>query len=300
MKKHFSKQLVYTAIGAVAISLAACNKSPYEGYELADNGVYAKFYNQNTSGIKAKVGDIVKISLIYKNSKDSVLFDSRKNNPTRTDFIQFPLAKSIFKGSFEDALTLMAVGDSASFKVSADSVYFKTFRAKDLPPYVEKGSMLTFEAKLESIITKDEEPKLLASYVQENNITATPTATGLYYIEKSKGNGDKPTAGVKVKVNYTGRLLDGTVFDTSDETIAKQVGIFDERRMPYEPIEFVLGQHQVIQGWDEGIAMMNVGAKAQFVIPSALAYGESGAGPIPPFAPLVFDVELVSFTPAEK
>ena len=92
-------------------------------------------------------------------------------------------------------------------------------------------------------------------------------------------------------------MLDGSVFDTSNEAVAKQAGVFDERR-PYEPIEFALGQGQVIPGWDEGISLMSAGSKGKLIIPSIIGYGEQGAGPIPPYSPLVFDVELVSFTPA--
>ena len=86
-------------------------------------------------------------------------------------------------------------------------------------------------------------------------------------------------AGKKVSVHYVGKLLDGTEFDNSVKR--------------GEPIEFVLGQGQVIPGWDEGIAMMKEGEKAVLLIPSKLAYGERGNQAIPPCAPLVFDVELV-------
>ena len=320
MKKQFSSKMAFTAVGAALLVMGACKNSPYPGYELAENGVYAQFYKHDENGVKPKEGDIVKISLIYKNSKDSILFDSKNNNPSGTRFIEFQLTKSTFKGSFEDALSMMSVGDSASFKISADSVYLKTFGAKSLPVYVEAGSMLTFEATLDKVKTKDEvdkerkqkmeeqkamaemrkneEPKAFAKYLDDNKIKAKPTASGLYYLEKTKGKGAKPTKGSMVKVNYTGRLLDGTVFDTSDEATAKSAGLFDERR-PYEPIEFALGAGQVIPGWDEGIALMSAGTKAQLIIPSAIAYGENGAGPIPPYSPLVFDVELVSFTAAK-
>lgn len=319
MKKQFLRNFSFVAIGAV-FAITACNKSPYPGYDMAENGVYAKFYKQDEKGVKPQEGDIVKLALAYKNSKDSVLFDSKVKNPNGTTFIEFPLGKSTFKGSFEEALAMMSVGDSASFMISADSVYTKTFRAKELPPYIQKGSMLNFEVKLEKItlkadaekernqkmeeqramneLRKNEEPKAFANYLETNKITTKPTASGLYYIENTKGKGPKPTKGCKVKVNYTGRLLDGNVFDTSDEATAKKSGLFDERRT-YSPIEFPLGQGQVIPGWDEGISLMSTGAKGQLIIPSSIAYGEQGAGPIPPFSPLVFDVELVSFTPAQ-
>ena len=318
MKDQFSKKIAFVTVGA-ALAFTACNKSPYPGYEMAENGVYAKFYKQDEAGVKPKEGDIVKLVLAYKNSKDSVLFDSKVKNPNGTKFIEFPLGKSTFKGSFEDALSSMSLGDSASFMISADSVYTKTFKAKELPPYIEKGSMLNFEVKLEKItakadadkernqkmeeqkamleLRKNEEPKAFANYLETNKINAKPTASGLFYIESTKGKGPKPVKGSKVKVNYTGRLLDGSVFDTSNEAVAKQAGVFDERR-PYEPIEFALGQGQVIPGWDEGISLMSAGSKGKLIIPSIIGYGEQGAGPIPPYSPLVFDVELVSFTPA--
>ena len=313
MKKQFSRQMAFAAVSTAVLAFTACKKSPYPGYELAENGVYAKFYTQDANGVKPKVGDVVKLSMIYKNSKDSVLFDSKMRNQSGTPYIEFQLTKSTFKGSFEDALTLMSVGDSASFKISADSVYMLTFGTKELPPYVEKGSMLTFEAKLEKVTSKEameeeykqksteekaQSDKAIAQYLADKKISAEPTASGLYYVQNKKGNGPKPEKGSMVKVNYIGRLLDGTVFDTSIEAAAKEAGLFDERR-PYEPIEFPLGEGQVIPGWDEGISLMNVGTKAQFIIPPALAYGSRGSGPIPPNAPLVFDVELVSASPAK-
>lgn len=322
MKIKFKKTISVAAIGAVlsVLTFSSCNKSPYPGYNSNENGVYSKFYTHDEKGVTPKEGDLVRLIMSYKNSKDSVLFDSKKGNPSGKNFIEFPLNKSTFKGSFEDALGMMSVGDSAGFMIAADSVYLKTFKVKELPKYIQKGSMLSFEAKLIKVTPKAEveaekkkkndehmalleerkkaEPAELAKYLDENKVTVKPTASGLYYIEKTKGKGAKPTKGCKVKVNYTGRLLDGTVFDTSDKDVAKKANVFDERR-PYEPIEIPIGVGQVIPGWDEGIMMMSPGAKGQLIVPSSIAYGEQGGGPIPPYSSLVFDVELVSFTAAE-
>ena len=107
------------------------------------------------------------------------------------------------------------------------------------------------------------------------------TDSGLMYKFLDNKNSNKPKNGEKVKVHYKGLLLDGTVFDSSFKR--------------NQPIEFTLGVGQVIKGWDEGISLLGVGDKASFIIPSDLAYGESGAGVvIPPNAPLIFEVELIS------
>lgn len=109
------------------------------------------------------------------------------------------------------------------------------------------------------------------------------TDSGLYYKINRKGSGNHPAVGDNVKVHYRGMLLDGTVFDSSYQR--------------NEPIDFALGKGQVIPGWDEGIALLNKGAAAKLVIPSALAYGSAGAGGvIPPNATLIFEVELVDFS----
>jgi len=107
------------------------------------------------------------------------------------------------------------------------------------------------------------------------------TASELEYNETEAGTGAQAVAGKTVKVHYTGKFPDGKIFDSS---VSRG-----------EPIEFVLGQDRVIKGWDEGIALMKVGGKAQLTIQPNLAYGERGAGGgvIPPNATLVFDVELV-------
>jgi len=112
-----------------------------------------------------------------------------------------------------------------------------------------------------------------------NKAGVTVTESGLQYEVLLQGGGVKPAATDKVKVHYKGTLLDGTEFDSSYSR--------------GEPVVFPL--NAVIKGWSEGVALMAVGSKYKFYIPSALAYGERGAGPnIAPHATLVFEVELLS------
>jgi FKBP-type peptidyl-prolyl cis-trans isomerase len=109
------------------------------------------------------------------------------------------------------------------------------------------------------------------------------TESGLKYSVLTPGDQQgTPKTGALVKVNYTGWLTDGTMFDTS---VGKK------------PFEFTAGVGQVIKGWDEGVQLMSKGARFKFTIPPELGYGERGAGgAIPPGATLVFEVELLDFT----
>ena len=106
------------------------------------------------------------------------------------------------------------------------------------------------------------------------------TKSGLKYAILKPGKGAAAKAGDHVFMHYTGWLQsNGKKFDSS--------------RDRNEPFDFDLGQHQVIPGWDEGVAGMKIGEQRQLVIPAALGYGEQGQGPIPPGATLIFDVELL-------
>lgn len=311
MTNSFSKKLAFAAVGTV-VAFTACEKSDQPGYDKSESGLYSKFYVHDENGVKPKEGDVVRVSLVVKNDKDSILTDSKdaKFNRPGLTYYEFPLMKPEFPGSFEEALGTMAVGDSASFLINVDSMY----KGKDVPPFLKKGSLLTYETKLEKITSKEEadkerqkkmdeqkvmlearkneEGKVLAKYLEDNKITVKPTASGLYFIEKSKGKGPHPKEGDVVKVNYTGRLMDGTVFDTNNEAEAKKAGLYDEKR-PYEPVDFKVGE--LVPGMNEALTMMSAGSKATIILPSALAYGERGGGPIPPFSPMVFEVEIVSF-----
>ena len=125
-------------------------------------------------------------------------------------------------------------------------------------------------------VAKEEGSKFLAENAKKDGIIVTKS--GLQYEVLTEGTGKKPKATDTVRCHYEGRLLDGTVFDSSYKRNA--------------PADF--GLQQVIAGWTEGVQLMAEGAKYRSYIPYMLAYGEGGAGAsIPPFATLIFDVELI-------
>lgn len=119
-----------------------------------------------------------------------------------------------------------------------------------------------------------------SKFVSANYPDAKATGSGLHYIMENEGKGKQAVAGKSVSVHYTGKLTDGTKFDSS----------YDRD----QPISFPLGQGQVIKGWDEGIALLKEGGKAKLIIPPYLGYGPRAVSIIPANSILIFDVELVS------
>ncbi len=259
-------------------------------YKKSDKGVRYSMLKSN-KGAKIKLDDIVFLQIKYATDKDSVLFDSWKMGGP----IQLKVSKPTFKGDLMDGLNLMTVGDSTLFLFSADSMFTKTFNMP-LPEFIKPGSDLKFTVKIDKITSEEilradeikvekeknmEEQKAIEQYIADNKLTPVTTPSGLKYVMYNEGTGAKAEAGKTVRVHYTGKLLNGTKFDSS----------YDRN----DPIEFKLGQGMVIKGWDEGIALLKEGGKALLIIPSNIAYGARGAGGvIPPFAPLTFEVELVS------
>ncbi|UGQ29817.1 FKBP-type peptidyl-prolyl cis-trans isomerase [Acinetobacter calcoaceticus] len=147
--------------------------------------------------------------------------------------------------------------------------YKKTLEAKQLVEF-QKTGQLNIQAGT----------AFLADNAKKSGVITTKS--GLQYQVLKEGNGQKPKATSRVKVNYEGRLLDGTVFDSS---IARN-----------HPVEFQLSQ--VITGWTEGLQTMKEGGKTRFFIPANLAYGEVGAGDsIGPNSTLIFDIELLQVLP---
>jgi len=276
---------------ALAFSLVSCDQGNNlsDGYESNGNGLVYKYLSHGDGEATPAEGDYVTIKMTYTDG-DTLLFDSKNLGYP----MQLPIIKPTFKGDVYDALLMMKEGDSLTVKCNADSVFLKLFRMPSIPPEVDSIENIYFTLKLDKIQTpeqvqaeKDEAMKVAAetesvareAFLAEKYPDAKPTESGMYFIQEKKGKGKKAESGKKVKVHYTGMFLDGSKFDSSVDR--------------GEPIEFTLGQGQVIPGWDEGIGMMRVGDKAVLVIPSNLAYGPGGRGSIPPSSTLVFEVELM-------
>ncbi len=131
---------------------------------------------------------------------------------------------------------------------------------------------------------KAKDEATLKAYFAKNNIKATRTPSGLYYVITKKGTGANAQKGQRVSMKYLGKFLDGKKFDAN----------VDDNFNSTRPFAFTLGVGQVIAGWDEGVQLLNPGCRASLYLPSGLAYGPGGTGPIPPNSVLIFDVELVS------
>ena len=265
-------------------------KSPFPGYKPTETGLYYKEIVKGT-GEQLKNGDVIKVTLAYY-INDSLLFTTDSLPEPAYDLVR----ESAFQGDVYEGFRMMHVGDSMSFMINADSTFRKQFHAPIIPAFVTPEAYLRWEVKVDEAMTEeafqqkkqDEMAELqkksldeFAAYLAANGIDAQPLESGLVYVCTQKGKGPKPTTNQNVKVHYTGRLLDGTVFDSSVER--------------GEPIEFPLGVGRVIPGWDEGIGLMSKGEKGVLYIPYNLAYGPRATGPIPAYSNLIFDVELVDF-----
>lgn len=245
-------------------------------------------------------GDHITLNIITT-AGDSLLFESRKmyNNLPVPLVMQAPKNR----GDLMEGFTVMVAGDSAIFRYPVDSM---KKNGTQPPPFAKDGDMMVYKVALVTVRTDEEEKKfqeeraakqnaidekILLAYFEKNKITATKTASGLYYSVANNGEGTQATAGKKVSVNYTGKFLDGKTFDSNTDSAFHHL----------TPLEFEVGKGKVIKGWDEGLQLLRVGTKATFYIPSSLAYGAMEQRGIPSNSILVFDVELLDVkTPVDQ
>ena len=295
------KNLMFLAFAA--LGLASCNG----GFKKGNGGLLYDVL-VDKGGAKVNEGDFVSLDLIAKTDGDSVLMSTYEQGRPILTLLQKPQTSGdIFAG-----VKLLAEGDSAIIKTEIDSIYKKGTRR---PPI--KGKYIVYTVKIEKVIPKGkmadtafnskiqaymkvqadamrkQEPVKIKKYIDDNKLVGTTTASGLFYTITKPGEGDKPAVADTAEVLYTAKYLNGKVFETNIKEVAQKNKTFNPMQQ-YKAIRIPVGVKGVIPGWDEGLMLLNKGAKATFVIPSKLAYGEQGYQIIPPFTPLVFDVELVS------
>lgn len=276
--------------------LSACHNSGSGGFKDV-NGVEYKIVKDAPGENHPKVGDFASVNIkMYVG--DSMLADSRALNQGKP--VEMQIQDSKMRGDWMAALTTLTPGDSAVFRVKVDSLK-KFLGGQPLPPFMKSGSYLIYQVSLVSVKTgedykkeqdakavqqKDVDDKTLQDYFAKNNIKANKTASGLYYTIQSEGSGSQIKAGDTAYVNYTGKTMDGKVFDSNtDPAIA--------HGRPMKPLEIPVGAHAMIPGMDEGIALLKKGSKATLYLPSGLAYGPASPGPgIAPNSILIFDVEV--------
>ena len=292
-------------LSLAAIGLASCNG----GFKQGDGGL---LYNIHTSkgGAKIKEGDFVSLNMVVKTDGDSVLNSTYESGqPTR-----MAMPKPQAKGDVVAGIGLLGEGDSATFKISADSL----FKGGQQRPPGFKSKYVVFQVKIEKVIAKGslneqvfrgrvtdylkgqmdglkaQEPAKIKKFIDDNHLKLEKTASGLLYVITNPGTGEKPALHDTAVVNYTGKMVNGKVFDTSIKEEAQKAKMPMDPMRQFAPIRIPVGEGKVIPGWDEGLQLLNKGAKALFIVPSDIAYKDQGIGPIAPYTPLVFEMEMVN------
>jgi FKBP-type peptidyl-prolyl cis-trans isomerase len=265
-------------------------------------------------GKESKVKQILVMDFTFKDAKDSVWYDTRKNPYPQ---IMQKQAQSQKGDKLMEVIYMLSKGDSVTFKMPASDV-FKAFQ-QPIPPKVDSASFFTFVFKMnevldsagfikyrEELVAKQNQKAvnqqkeqlakdsvIIENFLKEKNITAMKTPSGLRYVITKPGKGENVKEGQTAKVNYAGYLLNGKYFDTSIEAVAKEKNIYQQGR-GYAPYPVQVGVSSVIKGWHEALKLMNKGCKMTVFIPSSLGYGKQRkSADIVEDSILAFDMEVV-------
>lgn len=293
------KKLIFLAVLIAPFVTRAQN-----GFIRNAKGVQYKVVSHPTAE-HIKMEDVVTFNVVQKTEKDSVLFSSYVlGHPIK---IQVKPSESI--GDLMDIFPLLCNKDSVVVKVPTDSIFVGHEEAR--PPFLAKNSNIIFTLKIERVQSlndaiaernalmdkmRADETNAANKYIEDHKLQLKSTASGLKYVITRATVNKKVLSGDTLLVNYIGRTTEGKVFDSSIESAAREAGLQQPGR-EYAPLKVVVGQGQVIKGWDEGLQLLTQGSKAILVIPSKLAYGDQGAGDdIKPFSTLIFNIEVVKVT----
>ena len=263
-----------------------------DGFRMVHSGLSYKIVEHGKKKRKPVINDHIEMH-IHVHVGDSVIFDSRSMNNNLP--VPFQITQPKFEGDPVEGFMMMCTGDSAEFRVP---VALMKKSGNQMLPWMKEGQDVQYNVVLVSVMSDEEQKKdiakktakqkkidkkILKNYFTKNNIKPEVTESGIYYTVKKKGSGTPTVAGKSVSVNYTGKLINGSVFDSNTDPAYKHK----------EPFTFELGTGKVIKGWDEGLLLFNKGGAGTIYIPSYLAYGSQDRSPgIPANSILIFDIEI--------
>lgn len=265
--------LIVTIACVIAIIFSGCGDKRFKGYEKTKNGLYYKFEERNPEGKLPKTGDFLYLTISYRSDNDSISEYHAENEIAVLDSSFLP--KDVY-----ESFSMMKEGEKAEFVIKADSFFIITYGLQTLPNYITDKDILYFNVRLNNVKTMEEviqnEQDAIENYLQENGLEdLEPTNIGMYFIEKGKGSGKKIEMGQNVTVHFTGKYLDGTVFQST----------LEENR----PFPFPVGQ---VPCFSEAVLMMNEGGKANILLPYSISY-YLGHPMISPFTPVIFEIEVL-------
>ena len=275
----------------VLLVIASCSKdSKYKGFSKNDAGIYYRLHSFGESKKQVKPGDYITSDITYKKMNDSVFFKGRR---------KFQISEPSFEGSIDGCFLMLTESEKATFILPVKSFFSRTLEAS-VPSFFNESDSLKVVVDLIEVQRKKEflrekeaflnwikdfgdyEKVQLQQFLEEKNIEAKPTKSGLYRVVLEKGNGTEVEKGDTVVIHYEGKFLNGKFFDS---TIQRK-----------QPLEFVYGtKMQVIEGLDEIIGKMQEGEKALAILPSEKAFGKTGSstGIIPPYTSVIYEIDLV-------
>jgi FKBP-type peptidyl-prolyl cis-trans isomerase len=300
------KRYIYTiAMVSVIINiLVSCDQC---FYKTTSTGLQYKIEKKG-EGPKPKNGELLLIDIISKTE------DGKAVQEYPDIVVKYQDSNFQADGGIYEAISMLKKGDRFIFKLPAKKAFRPT---KD---QLKENTLLYTHVYLKDIIINEQQleqlqkeqlkamlekrndyiekqlPKdleIINNYLVKNQIKASATNSGLRYVIDKPGKGANPKPGNTVKVHYTGRTLEGKIFDTSIAEVAQKNNMYDARRR-YEPLEFRIGEGGMIEGFEEGVKLLKKHAKAHLFLPSVLAYGEAElSSHIKAHSNLIFEVELV-------
>lgn len=255
------------------------------GWQFKKHDISYKLLQENKSGQQVCHGDAIKGYLKIMQDGE-VIFESKKEND-----VVYMVTGS--QPGIEMILKKLHKGEEAEIThINPWTNVRLTYHIKIQDIASSDEILESFEQSVEE--SREKEPDIIAQYIADNNISVAPTASGLYIIVNKEGNGKTVQNGSTVTVDYVGRFFDGTMFDCSREDVAKKSGTYTEQRQ-YAPLTYTAGNSGLVAGWEEGVMGQPAGTELTLIMPSRLAYGETGAGTIiKPYTPLVFEINILS------